>query len=132
MPMTGPAGQSLAVSEVQITADGAEVRLHFQLTWTDWLRVDQGGWFHLAPDVRGPIFGGSLLEGMTIEIEARATDSVAATLLSQIEDIYDVAANLVATQDSSQARSTEGWYALNVKQERRPGVKTGFATHHAN
>ena len=67
-----------------------------------------------------------------IHIEARASDDVAARLVTQIEDEYDVAASLVATEDSSLERSTTGWYALNVKQERRPGVKTGFATTHAN
>ena len=130
-----PTGEPLVLEDVRLETefDGEvirEVRLIGWLAPDAWRRVDDGGWFHLAPDVRGPTFAGGFDPDARIEIEARLDAEVLTLEAVLNEDDFEIAARLLGASPDARVRSTEAWWGLYVKQQRGP-IKTGFATRHS-
>lgn len=133
-----PGGEILAAEKIRtsITFAGdqlVELRLIFQVSFADWQRIDAGGWFHLGEeDAKGPIFGGDFDPAKPIEIEATLrTQSLPLVAISS-EDIWDIGALFLDATPGSELISTENWFALYVKQDALPGLKTGLQTKWAH
>lgn len=133
LPFRAPDGTPVTLREVSVRAewDGGRpdrIVLEFTLDPAEWARVDQGAWFHLAPDRRGATFGGGLDPARPVELELRLSDTRLGRF-SDVLDVFDVAAHLFAEAPDGPLRATESWYALYVKQQHpRLPVKTGFQT----
>ncbi len=109
-----------------------ELRLIFQLTPADWQRVDREQLFHLSPEVRGPIFGGELQEGVEVEVEARLSTAGLALVGVLAESSEEVERMFLQAGAAHELRQTEAWYALYVKQPLGTGLKIGFATTYSD
>lgn len=133
LTFTTPGGDELTARDVrfEVTHVGDQLQrvvLEFKVSPADWARVDEGHWFHLTPDVRGPVFGGSLLEGVDVEIEAVLSEASLPLLAIADDNIFELGGHILV--GSSELRSTESWFGMYVKQPRGP-VKAGFATTHS-
>ncbi len=126
-------GDAVPVREVRIDQpdDGTVIGL-WTVSWETWTTIDERRLFHLDPNLRGPIFGGSLDEGRDVEIEARLDDEVAAAVRD--EDVFVTGAKLRGAGADDAIARTESWFALRVKQDDPdiPGLKTGFQTSWAD
>jgi hypothetical protein len=132
LTLTTPDGAALTIREVRarIVFDGdtlRDVQLWFTVSRADWDLVDAAGWFHLAPEVRGPCFAGGFLPDVPVTVEARlGTDEL--TLVSLLAtDLWEVGGILRGAHLHPEVHRTEAWYALNVKQP-RGALQTGFLT----
>lgn len=128
---------SLAIHSVvlDVTMDDSqlqELRLIFLLTPADWERVDREQLFHLSPEVRGPVFGGELEEGVEVEVEARLSTAGLALVGVLAESPADVERIFLQAGATHELRQTESWYALYVKQPLGTGLKIGFATTYSD
>lgn len=110
----------------------AELRLIFEVTHEAWLRVDAGRWFHLDEDARGPIFGGGFHADKPVEIEATLRTQSLPLVAISAEDVWEIGAMFLDAAPGAEILSTEVWFALYVKQEAFPGLKTGMQTRWAN
>lgn len=97
--------------------------LRFQVSVEDWARIDAAELFELYKAERGDHFAGGFLDSAPIEIEVRLRDAWLAKATHEAEDIFDAAANLLATHELQREAAWVGQLAV---QERLPGLKTGF------
>lgn len=127
LPMGGLApGLQIENPTLELDSEG-RYRLHFELAWDTWTRVDAAHDFHLEPAVRGPQLLGDFPDGSRIHIEAQASPAVQARL-ARLPDPNELVRALLGGDTSSPARQAHGWYALNVKHELSAGMFAGFAT----
>ncbi|MFH1467675.1 MAG: hypothetical protein ABIO70_25035 [Pseudomonadota bacterium] len=132
LSLRAPEGEPIPISAVSVRAvsEGEHLvalRVELTLSQQAWARVDREALFHLDPDARGPVFGGSF-EPREVEIEARLDASLLPKAAQAYETIFHLGALLLEEGPFS---ATESWYALNVKQAHGP-IKLGMATRWAN
>ena len=121
-------GLTVRAAELEIDRDGGrllEVRLRAHLAFADWALVDHRGWFHLDPEVRGPVFGGAFLPDREVEILARLAPEYHALLATPAGRRLLMVEVLRAAPDASPLRQTESWWALTALQQ-RGRVKAGM------
>lgn len=136
LPLRAPDGSEVVVEDagVRLEREGdrvVDVWLIGELVPAAWTRVDAGGWFHLAPDARGPSFGGPFQADVRVKIEARLAPATATALALLAEDEWTLLAELLGARLLRELHETETWYALYVTQPRGP-VRGGFRTRHAD
>lgn len=130
-PADGPA---LPVSDVELALDrdahGVVVQVLTSVTLQPeaWARVDRDALFHLDPEARGPVFGGTLADDAPVTLDLSLDPAHREDLLDGTGDIYEVGARL-RDADAPWARP-EAWWALRAHQP-RGDVRTGFATRWA-
>ena len=134
--LSTPNEDTLTVTDVSLeilTREGAveELRLHFGITREDWDRVDEGAWFGLDLESRGPCFAGGFQPEPGLEIEARLVPAPLKALLASTENYFRLAAAVLGAPLEHPLRQTESWLGLYVKQA-RGAVKAGFATTRAD
>jgi hypothetical protein len=136
LDLTTPEGEVLSVTDVALEilsndSGISELRLHFGISRSDWDRVDQGAWFGLSPEVRGPCFAGGFNPEPGLEVEARLAPDPAQALLASTDHFFRLAAAILGAKPDEPLRQTESWIGLYVKQQ-RGAVKSGFATKFAD
>jgi len=98
-----------------------------ELTPVDWARTDAAAWFHLAPEVRGPLSGGAFDPVRPVRIEIRLAPEHATVVGLLCETVDEILAELRAPEILPALQRTESWYALRVTQDLGP-VRAGFRT----
>jgi hypothetical protein len=112
--------------QVRWEGEGAVVGaffLRFQVSLQDWARIDEAELFELHKARRGEHFAGGFLDSAPIEIEVRLRDGLLSKVTHEAEDIFDAAANVLATPE---LQRESAWVGQLAVQERLPGLKTGF------
>jgi hypothetical protein len=127
-------GAALPVRDVrmEITYDDDETVQRiaglFVVDFADWERVDKQRLFHLEPNLRGALFGGSFDPAKEVEIEAKLDDAQAAQAAEVAAgDEFDIGGLLWAAGSGDAIACTESWFGMFVKQA-DGDVKVGFKT----
>lgn len=136
LELKDPEGETFEVIEptVKLIRAGTwveEVRLDFRIPYRAWRKLDREGLFNDVETKRSKVFGGGLDNYKDVEIEARL-DTSQAEALRTAESAEDAAEWLRGIEPESDVRNTQSWYALNVQQTLRPGLKTGYRTAYAD
>jgi hypothetical protein len=116
---------ALTVRALELTVDdlnGSLIKcfLSFKVSPELYRRIDTEALFHLDPEVRSAIFGGSLEPDVDVEIQAKLDPQFIFELSMQIKSIKELADHLLKisqTQPADPLMNTESWFALYVKQE---------------
>ena len=116
---------TLTVRALELTVDdlnGSLIKcfLSFKVSPELYRRIDTEALFHLDPEVRGAIFGGSLEPDVDVEIQAKLDPQFIFELSMQIKSIKELADHLLKisqTQPADPLMNTQSWFALYVKQE---------------
>ena len=127
-----PGGLIVLAQDVSMDADYqgetlSSLVVHIRVAWETWLQIDEGAWFNLAPERRGPIFAGGFDPEKPVELELRLASSELTTLALVTDDCWDIGGLLRGDNLVRSFKSERSWYALNVKQVIGP-LKAGFAT----
>lgn len=120
-----PDGEWLMVQVFNIRLQVEEDELYqciitFKVSPETYAQIDRQRLFHLEPEARGQLFGGSFDPAVEVEIEA----SLNRDLMPQLKNLgesTDEALNqlfeLSAAQTPHPLLATDSWYGLYVKQE---------------
>lgn len=127
-------GKPLPVRDVRMEitySDGGDVQQiagQFVVDFADWERIDGDRLFHLEPNLRGALFGGSFDPDKEVEVEAKLDDALTAEAAASTGgDEFDIGGLLWAAGAGDAIACTENWFGMFVKQADGP-VKVGFKT----